>query len=158
MHVTLHSCPCNASLHPIVTSTCISTLPALLHHKFMMHVTLHTNVHVMLHHTPLLGDRLVGLVVKASALRAEDPGFKSHLHQDFFRGQVISDIKSGTPVATLPGTWHQRVSARTGWPDVSILWLGEMESLVCSFYLSVAARKIVWANPSLRYTCMLLER
>ena len=29
-----------------------------------------------------LGDRLVGLVVKASASRAEDPGFESRLHQD----------------------------------------------------------------------------
>ena len=30
-------------------------------------------------------DRLVGLVVKASASRAEDPGFESHLRRDFFR-------------------------------------------------------------------------
>ena len=29
-------------------------------------------------------DRLVGLVVKASASRAEDPGFESLLHRDFF--------------------------------------------------------------------------
>ena len=29
-------------------------------------------------------DRLVGLVVKASASRAEDPGFESHLRRDFF--------------------------------------------------------------------------
>ena len=28
---------------------------------------------------------LVGLAVKASASRAEGPGFKSHLRQDFFR-------------------------------------------------------------------------
>ena len=33
--------------------------------------------------------RLVGLVVKASALRAEDPGFESRLLRDFFRGRVI---------------------------------------------------------------------
>ena len=33
-----------------------------------------------------------------------------------------------------------------------------MESLICSFYLSVAARKIVCADPSLRYTGMLLGR
>ena len=33
--------------------------------------------------TPLL-DRLVGLVVKASASRAEDPGFESRLRRDFF--------------------------------------------------------------------------
>ena len=61
-------------------------------------------------------------------------------------------------VATLPGVWHCRVSAGTGWPRVSILWLGETESLICNFYLSVAARQIVWADPSLRYTCVLLGR
>ena len=44
-------------------------------------------------------------------------------------------------MATLPGAWHYSVSAGTGWPGVSILWLGEMESLICHFYLSVAARK-----------------
>ena len=69
-----------------------------------------------------------------------------------------SDLKIGTPVATLPGAWHYRVSAGTGRPGVSILWLGEVESLICNFYLSVAARKFVWADPSLRYTIMLLGR
>ena len=63
---------------------------------------------------------------------------------------------------TLPGTparrWRYRVSAGTSWLGVSILWLGEVESLICSFYLSVAARKIVWADPSLRYTSTLLGR
>ena len=68
------------------------------------------------------------------------------------------DLKICTPVATPPGTWHYRVSTGTGWPGVSILWLGEVESLICSFYLSVAARKIVWADPSLRYTSLLLGR
>ena len=29
-------------------------------------------------------DHLIGLVVKASAWRAEDPGFESHLRWDFF--------------------------------------------------------------------------
>ena len=32
-----------------------------------------------------------------------------------------SDLKIGTPVATLPGAWCCRVSAGTGWPGVSIL-------------------------------------
>ena len=68
-----------------------------------------------------------------------------------------SDLNIGTPVATLPYAWCNRVSAGTGWPGVSILWLGEMESLV-NFYLSVAARKIVGADLSLRYTCMFLGR
>ena len=34
-------------------------------------------------------NRLVGLVVKASASRAEDPGIESRLRRDFFRGRVI---------------------------------------------------------------------
>ena len=67
-----------------------------------------------------------------------------------------SDLKIGTPVATLPGAWRYRVSAGTGRPGVSILWLGEVEHWICNFYLSVAARKIVWADPSLRYTSLLL--
>ena len=33
----------------------------------------------------------------------------------------ISDLKTGTPGATLPGTWCYRVSAGTGWPSVSLL-------------------------------------
>ena len=33
---------------------------------------------------PCLLDRLVDLVVKASASRVEDPGFKSRLRRDFF--------------------------------------------------------------------------
>ena len=32
-----------------------------------------------------------------------------------------SDIKIGTPVATLSGAWNYRVSTGTGWPSVSIL-------------------------------------
>ena len=50
-------------------------------------------------------------------------------------------------MATQPGAWHYRVSAWTGWPGVSILWLGEMESSICNFYLSVAAHKIVQTGP-----------
>ena len=67
-------------------------------------------------------DRLVGLVVKASASRAEDPGFDSRLRRDFFSGSShTSDLKIGTPVAILPGAWRYRVSAGTGRPGVSIL-------------------------------------
>ena len=66
-------------------------------------------------------DRLIGLVVKASASRAEDPGFDSHLRRGFFGWSHTSDSKTGTPVATLPGAWRYRVSTGTGWPGVSIL-------------------------------------
>ena len=78
------------------------------------------------------------------------------LAMGFFPGRHTSDLKIGTAVATLPGTWCYRVSAGTGQPSVSILWLVEVESLICNFHLSVAARKIVWADLSLRYTSLLL--
>ena len=63
-----------------------------------------------------------------------------------------SGLKIGTPVAILSFTWQYRVSAETGWPSVGVLWLGEMESWICNSYLGVEAHKIVWADPSLRYT------
>ena len=98
---------------------------------------------------------LASLVVKVSASGAEDPGFESCLRQDFSGSSHTSDLKIGTPVAILPGAWHYRVNAGTGRPGVSKLWLGEVESLICNFYLSVAAPKIVCTDPSLRYTSML---
>ena len=102
------------------------------------------------------GDCLDGLVVKASASRAEGPGFKSLLRWDFSGSSHVSDSKIGSLVATLPGAWRYRVSTVTGRPGVSILWLGEVESLICNFYLSVAAHRIIWAYPSVRYTSLLL--
>ena len=66
-------------------------------------------------------DRLGGLVVKASASGAEDPGFESRLRLDFSGSSHTSDLKIGTPVTTLPGAWYYRVSAGTGRPGVSIL-------------------------------------
>ena len=102
--------------------------------------------------------RLVGLVVKASALGVEGPERKSRLRRYFSGSSHTSDLKFGTPVAILPGAWHYRVSTGIARPGVSILWLGEVENFICNFYLSVAARKIVCADLSLRYTCMLLGR
>ena len=64
---------------------------------------------------------LAGLVVKASASGAEDPGFESRLRRDFSGSSHTSDLKIGTPVATLPGAWQYRISAGTGRPGVSIL-------------------------------------
>ena len=40
----------------------------------------------------------------------------------------------------------------TGWPDVSMLWLGETASLICSFCLCVAAHTIVYTDLFRRYT------
>ena len=63
----------------------------------------------------------VGLVVKASTSRAEDPGFEFRLRRDFSGSSHTSDVKIGTLVAILPGLWRYRVSAGTGRPGVSIL-------------------------------------
>ena len=61
-------------------------------------------------------------MVKASTSKAADPGFDSHLHfGDFSGSSHTSDLKIGTPVAFLPGTWHYRDGTGTGWPIVSIL-------------------------------------
>ena len=67
-------------------------------------------------------NRPIGLAVKTSAFRAANPGFDSRLHCGDFAGlSHTSDFKIGPPVATLPGTWHYRVSPGTGWPGVTIL-------------------------------------
>ena len=81
-------------------------------------------------------------MVKASASTAASAGFDSRLRRgDFFSGSShTSDLKTGTPAATLPGARRYRVSAGTGWPGVGILWPGEKASLIGSFYLSEAAR------------------
>ena len=90
-------------------------------------------------------NRLIELVAKVSTSRAEDLGFHSHLRQkDFSGSNHTNDLKIGTQVATLSGAW--RYSPVTGWPGVRILWLGQVESLICNFYLSVAARKLVWGD------------
>ena len=99
---------------------------------------------------------LVGLVVRRLPRERKIPGSNPACDGISSGSSHTSDLKIGTPVATLPGAWCYRVSAGTGRPGVSILWLGEVESWICNFYLSVAARKIVWADPSLRYTSMLL--
>ena len=70
---------------------------------------------------PIMRDSLAGLVVKASASRAEGPGFESRLRRDFSGSSYTSDSRTGTPVATLSGAWRYRVSAGTGQPGVSIL-------------------------------------
>ena len=61
-------------------------------------------------------------------------------------------------MATLPGAQRYRVSARTGWSGVSMLWLGDVDSLIYNFYLSVAARTTVCADLALRYTSILIRR
>ena len=52
-----------------------------------------------------LKNRLADLVVEASALGAEDQGLESRLWRDFSGLSHTSDLKTGTPVATLPDAW-----------------------------------------------------
>ena len=59
-------------------------------------------------------DRLVGLVVKVSASRAEDPGFESRLRRDFSGSSHTSNSIIVIPVATLPGAWRYSISVGTG--------------------------------------------
>ena len=100
--------------------------------------------------------RLVGLVVRRPPRERKIPGSNPACTGIFSGSSHTSDLKIGTPVATLSGTWRNRVSTGTGRPGVSILWLDEVERLICIFYLCVAARKFVFADPSLRYTSMLV--
>ena len=86
---------------------------------------------------------IVGLVVKRLPRERKVPGSIPACDEIFLGSIHTSDFKIGTPVATLPGAWRYRVSAGTGWPGVSILLLGEMESLISNFYLSVAVRQII---------------
>ena len=98
---------------------------------------------------------LACLVVKAFASRVADPVFSSRLCRGDSSGSSHTcNLNIGSPVATLPGTWHHSVSAETGWPGVRILCLGAVDSLFnfCNFDLSVAAYT---ADPSLRYASML---
>ena len=103
-------------------------------------------------------DRLAGLVVRSPPRERKIPGSNPACVRIFSGSSHTSDFKIGTPVATLPGSWRYWVSTGTGRPGVRILWLGEVERLICSFCLCVAGRKIVWADPSLRYTSLLLGR
>ena len=76
--------------------------------------------------------------------------FDSRLHhRDFFKSLHTSDLKTGMAVSTLPGVWRCKVSAWTGWPGVSILWLGEVENLICNFYLSVVAPQLSRSVPEI---------
>ena len=64
---------------------------------------------------------LISLAIEASSLRAEDSGFEFCLRWDFSTLSHTSDLKIGTPVASLPGAWRYKVSAGTGQPSVSVL-------------------------------------
>ena len=67
------------------------------------------------------GNRLVGLVVRRPPPEQKVPGSNPAFAGIFSGSSHTSDLKIGTPVATLPGAWRYRVSTGTGRPGVSIL-------------------------------------
>ena len=66
-------------------------------------------------------NRLVGLVVRHPPQERKIPGSNPACDGIYPGSSHTSDFKTGTPVATLPGAWHYRVSAGTGRPGASIL-------------------------------------
>ena len=83
------------------------------------------NLNVTLHKlSSLLQHCLVGLVVKVSSSREKDRGFDSCLSMDSSEPSHTSDLKIGTPVATMTvawQAWQYVVGSGTGWHGVSIL-------------------------------------
>ena len=88
-------------------------------------------------------DRLVGLVVTASASRAADPGLNPALSVGILPGRDIP-VTSKLALQWLPCQAPGDIGSVLGLVgSVRILNLGEVESLICNFYLSVAARALV---------------
>ena len=106
--------------------------------------------------TPLAKYHLTGLVCSPRERKIQS-SIPTRAVWIFSGSSQTSDLKIGTPVATLPGAWRYGVSIGTGWPGVSILELGEVASLTCNFHPSVAACTILSADLSLRYLSMLLR-
>ena len=146
---------------PAMRKTCFSAMLCCAHSRFdrswgVCKRDSLTNLYILF----LSRHRHVGLVVKASASKATDSGFDSRLIRDFSRSSHTIDLKKKLALQWIPcqAPGVCMISAGTGWPGVCILCLVEIESLICHVCLSVVARTLTWADPSLRYTSMLLGR
>ena len=62
-----------------------------------------------------------GLEVRRPPQERKIPGSNPAGARIFWGSSHTSDLKIGTPVATLAGAWCYKVSAGTGQPGVSIL-------------------------------------
>ena len=68
---------------------------------------------------------------------------------------ITSDLNiDDSQITSLSGAWHYRVSAKTGWPSVSILWLGEIESLISTAWQHIQLPKQIHPYQTL---CIFLE-
>ena len=91
-------------------------------------------------------------VVKASVSRAEDPRFESRLRRDFLGSsyQWLKNRHSSSYPAEAPGVIGS-VLGLAGPLSVYCGWV-RLKVWSANFYLSVTARKIVFADPSLIYS------
>ena len=95
--------------------------------------------------------RRSGLVVKAYASRTADLALPPSFAMDIFQVKSYSSSCSTRRLALQGQHWDW-----LAWYQYTVL--DETVSLICNFYLNVAASTAVWAEPSLRYTNMLLGR
>ena len=79
------------------------------------------SVHVMDRMHAQTGTALLALWSRRPPRERKVPGSNPACARIFSGSSHTSDLKIGTPVATLPGAWRYRVSAGTGRPGVSIL-------------------------------------
>ena len=85
--------------HTVIASACRCSWTTTTPH--CPYIIIHRSIIITpIHHS---WGRLGGLVVKASASRAEDPGFESRLRRDFSGSTHTSDLQIATPAAILPG-------------------------------------------------------
>ena len=106
------------------------------------------------------GRNCIRLVTDSVQQLTTSLSFSPPLHRSMASAVVVAGCLLNVPAtcSCVSGT-GPLLGQRWDWSaGVSIPWLGEMESLVCNFCLNVAARKIVRADPSLRYTSLLLGR
>ena len=69
-----------------------------------------------------MGEGGGGYILTAPLASAADLGSIPVFVVGTFSGSSrTTDLKHGSPIASLPGTWHYSVSAGIGWPSVSIL-------------------------------------
>ena len=100
--------------------SCIAFLPPILPH-YLPALQAHSAAFFLNPCQPVPLDRLIGLVVRHPPRERKIPSSNSTCAGIFSGSSRTSDLKIGTPVATLPGAWRYRVSTGTGQPGVSIL-------------------------------------
>ena len=80
-----------------------------------------SGVHVVIGWRLLTATASLALLLRHPPRERKLPGLNPTCAGIFSGLSHTSDLKIGSVVATLPGAWCYRVSAGTGWPDVSIL-------------------------------------